>query len=157
MDRVWRLACYGAALVVTLALAGAVQARPAINGINASRTSGVAPLAVMFDAMDATDPSYRREFHSLHYEWTFDDPSSGTWSYSGKSRNQAIGPLAGHLFTRPGTYRVTLTVTNPAGQAATAAVTINVQDPATAYAGTRTTCVSSRGNFSGCPAGRPGW
>jgi large repetitive protein len=42
------------------------------------------------------------------YSWNFGDPSSG-------ADNAASGSLVSHLFTRPGTYRVVLSVTDDAG------------------------------------------
>lgn len=140
-------------LAVAVLVAGSVQAAPSINGINAARTSGTAPLAVVFDAKNTTDPVYSREFHSLHYVWDFDDEGAGTWQFSGKGKNSAAGPVAGHLFTEPGTYDVELTATNPAGEVDSQTIQITVHDPDVTWSGTRTTCVSSSGNFSGCASG----
>ncbi len=82
----------------------------------ASRTSGVAPLAVFFDAVklfngvvQPTDGNHA----SLYYRWNFGDPGSGTWMATGRSRNEAVGYLAAHVFEQPGTYTVTLEVTDP--------------------------------------------
>ncbi len=87
----------------------------------ASRASGMAPLAVFFDAVTADNgvvqPALvggRREYADLHYAWDFGDPGSGNWSTDGKPRNAAIGYCAAHVFEDPGTYTVTLTVTDPA-------------------------------------------
>ena len=99
--------------------AGSAAAAPSLGAIRVNRTSGVAPLAVLFDATATTDSSFDREFHTLQYEWDFGDPGSGIWPISGKSRNGAVGGVAGHLFTEGGSYTVTLTVTNPAGQSIT--------------------------------------
>ena len=67
-----------------------------------SRTRGVAPLAVFFDASQTTSVSYPKSFHHLHYAWDFSDP--------GSRRPQATGPVAAHVFESPGTYTVNLTV-----------------------------------------------
>jgi hypothetical protein len=118
-----------------------------------SRTSGVAPLAVFFDATGTTDPSTSNSFRDLHFVWDFGDPSAGTWQFSGKSKNAAIGGVAGHLFTTPGTYTVRLTVSNATGQSSSQTAVITVTNPDTVFSGANTRCVSTSGNFSGCPAG----
>ena len=53
---------------------------------------------------------YDRPFHDLHYEWDFNDPDAGTWEHSSKSKNVAIGAVAGHLFESAGVYDVTCNV-----------------------------------------------
>jgi hypothetical protein len=94
----------------------------------ASRISGAAPLAVHFDAVDPANgivqpplqagvdgddnPIQRREYADFYYKWNFGDPSSGTWAKTnGKSKNEAIGYVAAHVFDTPGSYNVELTVT----------------------------------------------
>ena len=37
-------------------------------------------------------------FHELVYLWNYDDPDSGTWATTGKSRNHMSGPLGAHVF-----------------------------------------------------------
>jgi hypothetical protein len=107
---------------------------PPAGTLSATRTRGPAPLAVMFEAAG--------DFHGT-YAFDFGDPQSGAWPVSGKSRNiQVGGPIAAHVFETPGTYTVT---------AAGASVQIVVEDPAAAYAGTKTVCVGAA--FDGCPAG----
>ena len=132
--------------------AGSAAAAPSLGAIRVNRTSGVAPLAVLFDATATTDSSFDREFHTLQYEWDFGDPGSGIWPISGKSRNGAVGGVAGHLFTEGGSYTVTLTVTNPAGQSITRTIDIDVEaEDAHAWSGSYRYANGS--NFSGCPAG----
>jgi len=84
----------------------------------ASRTSGIAPLAVFFDAVDpasgvlqATDGDYA----SLGYAWDFGDGDAGNWSTNGNSRNTAMGYVAAHVYEQPGTYIATLAVTDTQG------------------------------------------
>ena len=55
---------------------------------------------------------------ALTYEWTFGDGAAGT------------GATASHAYATPGTYAVTLVVTDPTGRQATAAKEIVVQAPA---------------------------
>jgi hypothetical protein len=126
---------------------------PNLPDFSANRTSGVAPLSVFFNAGDpgielgSLDP-----FQVPMYVWSFDDPGSGTWPISGKSKTHALGAVAGHVFRTPGTYEVEVVISHGAG-AKTKRVTIEVTDPATVYEGSKTTCVSTSGNFTGCPAG----
>jgi PKD repeat protein len=125
----------------------------------ASRVQGVAPLAVFFDAINvpgvAQPPvvNSRREYADYNYTWNFNDPASGTWATSGRSKNEADGYVAAHVFETPGTYTVTLSVKNGISVDETHQVTITVEDPDTVYAGGATICVSSTSVFTGCPAG----
>jgi len=84
----------------------------------ASRTSGVAPLAVFFDTVGygsgVIQPS-NNDFSVQHYEWDFGDDASATWSTNGKSKNRAKGYLATHVYENPGVYNVCLSVTDAAG------------------------------------------
>src|SRR3990170_7114440 len=138
---------------------------PAPGGIVLSlvpaRTSGVAPLAVFFDASGTTDPSVTsRPFHDLEYTWSFGDPSSGTWASGAQpgvsSKNSATGPVAAHVFETPGTYTVSLTAFDGTNTATTNK-TITVQNPDTVFAGTNTVCVGATAlptaGVNGCPAG----
>ena len=81
----------------------------------ATRTTGVAPLAVFFDAVrtdsDVVQPT-NRDHTSFHYRWNFGDATVGQWETNGADRNEASGPLAAHVFEQPGTYIVTLEVTD---------------------------------------------
>lgn len=122
----------------------------------ASRTSGPAPLAVLFDATGTTSNvgGITDTFRQPVYTFNFDDPDAGTWSInatgSETSKNLHIGgPLTAHVFETPGTYDVVVT----ASTGDTATVQITVQDPNTVYSGTNTIVVSPTSNFSGAPAG----
>ncbi len=122
-----------------------------------ARTSGVAPMAVFFDASATTDAGVTtRPFHDLEYTWSFGDPGSGTWASGAQpgvsSKNSATGPVAAHVFETPGTYTVSLTVFDGTNSATTN-TTITVQDPNTVFAGSNTICFSTSGTFTGCPAG----
>ncbi|HEY8507282.1 MAG TPA: malectin domain-containing carbohydrate-binding protein [Steroidobacteraceae bacterium] len=61
-----------------------------------STIQGVAPLTVSFDGSASFDP----DGMIVNYEWDFGDRTSG------------FGPTATHTYTAPGTYIVTLTVTD---------------------------------------------
>jgi PKD repeat protein len=118
-----------------------------------ARTSGVAPLAVFFDASGTTSPATSKPFHELRFQWDFGDPGSGTWAHSGRIKNTATGPMAGHVFEEPGTYTVRVTVQDGDGNASTEQVTVEVDDPDEVFAGANTICFSSEGDFTGAPSG----
>jgi len=139
----------------------------------ANRTSGVAPLAVFFDAADtvnegtggtpgsATAPPnwpftwtsgvfQPADMEGSQFEWWFDDPSSGVWANDRLSKNTATGFTAAHVFETPGTYTVTLRVTSPDGRVDTYKQTITV----TAFAGV-THYASASGTGDGTSASSP--
>ncbi|MBI5890889.1 MAG: PKD domain-containing protein [Nitrosomonadales bacterium] len=117
-----------------------------------SRTAGVAPLAVFFDA-SATTGLTGDDFLSANFSWDFDDASAGVWQTTGKSRNRATGFLAAHVFETPGTYVVSVSVRDRAGRLGpVGTVSITVSDPAAVYAGNATRCVSRTGDFTDAPA-----
>lgn len=115
-----------------------------------SRTIGVAPLAVHFEA-EATS----EEFHSKDYTWDFGDSAGGNWGTNNNSKNSAKGAISAHVFETPGTYEVTLTVKNGAGDIQSAITQIIVEDPEEIYVSQNTTCVNPAGDndFSKAPAG----
>lgn len=101
-----------AAAVRALYAAGSSDT-PIEPAISVSRSSGIAPLAVYFDASATTSPETSDPFHELYYAWNFDDAGQGNWTYGSRAdldKNVAYGPLAAHVFETPGTYTVTLTV-----------------------------------------------
>lgn len=116
----------------------------------ASRTSGLAPLAVFFDAGVAASTESSAPFHDLDYTWDFGDPDSGTWGPSGKSKNTDKGPLAAHVYETAGTYTASLTVRDSNGMVGSPTeFTITVTD----FSAANTTCISTGTDFTGCPAG----
>jgi hypothetical protein len=123
-----------------------------------SRTSGVAPLVVFFDATATTSSSTSRPFHELGYFWDFGDPGSGTWSTGSRagssSRNAATGAIAAHLYETPGTYSVNMAVIDgTTGASSTCGIQITVQDPNAVFSGAKTVCFYNSSLGSGCPAG----
>ncbi|MEF3691946.1 MAG: PKD domain-containing protein, partial [Candidatus Moraniibacteriota bacterium] len=121
---------------------------------SASRTSGVAPLAIHFNADLTASSETERSFHDYEYSWNFDDPTSGNWGTSGKSKNTDKGPVAAHIYETPGTYIATLTVKDQTGTIIDSEnFTITVDDPEIVFAGTKTTCISTGTDFAGCPIG----
>ena len=124
--------------------------------IASSRTTGVAPLAVFFDSAGTTSAATGRPFHEINYEWDFGDPGSGKWSTGsrgeGSSRNNASGPVAAHIFEKPGTYVISLLAFDGT-KSASGKVQIVVNDPDSVFSGANTRCFSATGQFGGCPAG----
>lgn len=121
----------------------------------ASRTSGVAPLSVHFTAGFSNSSSTVRDFHNLDYTWNFNDPGSGNWGTTGKSKNTAKSPVTTHIFETPGTYTVNLVIRNGITVIDTESFNIEVLDPDTVYGGTNTTCINNAGDtdFTGAPNG----
>jgi hypothetical protein len=135
------------------------------RGISASAvatygSSGGAPLLVHFDATGTTAPGLTgHPFHELVYEWDFDDPGAGTWTYGVKntSKNYAHGPIAGHVYETAGTYNPVLTVRTADG---VYVETVDL-DPIvvvaadTLWSGTNTVCINKIGDadFTGKPTG----
>lgn len=125
----------------TIAVAMSVSTAPGGSMTAANRTSGPAPLAVVFDAVRSDSgvaapllSGSRRDYASYNYSWNFSDGASGTWTHSGKSKNEATGFVAAHVFDTPGSYRVTLAVTDTAGSVRSYEQTITVQDPEVIFA-----------------------
>ncbi|MFH1379201.1 MAG: hypothetical protein ABII23_02870, partial [bacterium] len=128
--------------------------------VDVSRTSGVAPLAVFFDAVATTSDEVDRPFHDLDFTWDFGDPESGNWSTNGRSKNRAKGALSAHVFEpvfaegeTEKEFTVVLTVKDMQGNSDIKQAVITVQNPEVVYAGSNTRCVSASGNFEGAPVG----
>lgn len=143
------------ALLIPLCATAQTPAPSAVQAI-ASRTGGVAPLMVFFDTVGSDqDEAASQSFHQLDYRWDFGDGTAGVWRHgslgNSVSKNIAAGPLAAHVYERPGTYVATLQIRD-ASTVSSRRVTITVSDPDTVFAGSSTICFSTgvRG-FSGCP------
>lgn len=131
-----------------LSLTATAQTSTAMT--SASRTSGVAPLAVTFDAVGSASgvvqPSGELpDYSSFSYEWNFGDPGSGRWAHNDKEKNVSTGWVATHVFETPGSYRVSLRVTTATGTVADYHQDITVTDPNTVYAA-RTFYVAANGS-----------
>lgn len=143
-----RAAAAGALAALLLASAAAAadrdarprgQAAPAAPAMTAAnRTSGVAPLAVFFDAVDTRPEGPAAPFawtsgvvqpqdlEGTEYAWDFGDAGAGTWPTTGLPRNEATGYTAAHVYERPGKYTAQLKVTDAAGAVHVYAQTITV-------------------------------
>lgn len=119
----------------------------------ATRLSGPAPLAVMFDATGTKMTSPGDTFREVTYGFDFGDDRGLTWEHSGKSRNtQSGGPIAAHVYDVPGIYTVRLRASTRDGQSSEASLTITVDDPNKVFPGEKTICISPSAKFAGCPA-----
>lgn len=87
---------------------------PEDGGPTASFTAAASGSTVTFDASASTDP----EGDLLSYAWTFGDGSAGT------------GGTVSHTYGADGSYSVTLTVTDPDGQAASTTQTVVIGEGA---------------------------
>ncbi len=81
----------------------------------ASNGTGIAPLVVLFDASQSSDP----DGDSLQYRFDFDD---------GTVRS-GLENKTSHEFSSPGSYDVEVRVTDPSGRTSTASVTVQVTSP----------------------------
>jgi len=92
--------------------------------IQASRTTGTAPLYVFFDATSSSGLSETNDLVNSDFSWNFDtsntDPD-GSWEIT-------KGMVAGHVFELPGTYEVSCTVSAPDGTTDTEIVNITVSE-----------------------------
>lgn len=154
-----------AATFPATAYTGAIQI-----GYEVSRTIGVAPLSVFFDASGTVATGVARPFHELDYTWDFDstnvNPAIGVWGDKPtgsngngvtQSRKIEYSPVAAHVYETPGTYTVTLAVRNLAGQTVSQTIgQIVVQDPNAIFSST-TVCINPTGDsdFTGCPTSCP--
>ena len=132
--------------------------------ISPSRTTGVAPLAVFFDASATTGTGTTRPFHEIEYDWNFGDNDESVWNYGShvgdgtatEKKNRAKGPVAAHVFEFAGTYTVTLSLFDGT-DTTTATQVITVTDPLTVFSGTNTICIAATvvpvANSDGCPSG----
>ena len=114
------------------------------------RATGVAPLSVHFDATETTATGIDDPYRELWYLWDFGEtqgPGVARWTVgadAGKSRNQAFGPIAAHLYEVPGQFTAKLIVIDRSSGATTVeTVGVTVDDPDEVYAGRTTTYVNA--------------
>ncbi|MFI2811338.1 DUF5011 domain-containing protein [Microbulbifer sp. YPW16] len=141
-----------------------------------TRSSGVSPETIYFSAQDSTDtacqdlsggtdPVACATGQWFAYHFNFDDPESGEFSTTMRSRNQQVGssPRAIHTFVcTPSSsryvdgaceYNVGVRVQNPSGDYEDAFTTVRVLAQEAYYTPDSTICVSPAGDYNGCPAG----
>lgn len=117
-----------------------IQASGQLNlQIEASRTTGTAPLYVFFDATSTLGLADTNDLVNADFSWNFDQNGNdplGNWEIT-------KGMVAGHVFESPGNHTVACTLTAPDGTTDTETISITVS----AFSGT-TYYVSSTGNDS---------
>lgn len=123
--------------------------------VHASRTTGVAPMAVLVDATATSAASSGVDaYREVSYTFDFCDERGERWNLTGLPKNtQTGGPLAAHVYDLPGVYTIHVRATDASGGHSVATVTVVVHNPDTVYEGRRTVCVSPTANYAGCPSG----
>ena len=102
--------------------------QPPVAQVSASPASGVAPLTVNFSGAGSTDP----DGTIASYAWTFGDSTNGT------------GVTTSHVYTNPGAYTATLTVTDNQGATNSQPVTITVTSAVPAAPSNLSAAVANR-------------
>lgn len=131
--------------------------------VDVSRTSGVAPLAILFDASATTAASYTsRPFHDLEYRYDFGDETVSTWANGTQPgvllKNVAYGSTAAHVYESAGTFSPSVTIRYRLGDGSYDSTTyslpsVTVTAADTEWATTKTVCYSTNSDFTGAPAG----
>ena len=133
-----------------------------VANINASRTSGVSPLAVVFSAelTTANGLTQAEVFSDIGYHFNFADSDTSTHATTGLTKNAQIGgPLATHVFecaTGQCVFTVGVRAQNTAGDHDDDFIVITVDSATHRYTAANTVCVSPMGNWGGdkpCPEG----
>lgn len=132
----------------------------------ANRTSGVAPLGVIFDATATTTILAAIPFHELIHIWHYGDDDTATWQYGTlpgvSKKNLGEGAIGAHVFETPGTRTVRYTAAylssgGVLSVSATQTITITITNPDVVFAGTNTICLSNGTvpvpGVNGVPAG----
>ena len=99
------------ALITCWQVPGVVGPAPPIAVVSATPSSGVAPLSVTFDGSGSRDP----DGGIVAWAWSFGDGTFGS------------GPVATHLYSAPGVFAASLTVTDGDGLSNVATVTVIVK------------------------------
>jgi len=115
---------------------GPTNTPPTADAVNTSPTTGVAPLAVSFDGAGSSDA----DGSVVSHQWDFGDSSA-----------VESGVAVSHTFTTPGSYTVTLTVTDNDGGTDTDELSVSVDAPPLVAVGRRlSTAGLSNGGGSAC-------
>ena len=129
-------------------------------------TTATAPHTVFVDCSATTsDNPNVVPFHSLRYFIDYDDSDcasgQGTWDYSPTQARKGFdypNPIGGHVYECAGTYTIEVSIeelgeggVSAAGDTITETFTVESED--SGWPGDATTCVSTTGDFAGCPAG----
>lgn len=121
--------------------------------LTVSRNSGVAPLAVFFDATGTTASAYTtKPLHHIKYRWVVNGVGTETWAYgveAGTSMKRVMhGAIAAYCFRTPGTYTVELQASFRLADGSLDYTTLTsgnivVDDPDVVFAGSATIAVAN--------------
>ena len=150
-DGVWKAGVWA----TTVWESGVWYESPGVS-VSVTRTTGVEPLGVRFDASSTTSDGTTNPIHDLHFTWDFGAGITGNWATTGNPKRYAYGPIAACVFPA-GSHAVTLTVLDDtSGTRVTynvSAGTISVTAADTFWDTTKTVVVSTAGDFTGAPSG----
>ena len=135
-----------------------------------TRTTGISPLLVFFDATATTDSGLtgnQTPFQDVTYHWNFSDSGAsgkGNWQYGSgsaySSKNHATGPVGAHLYivadgSGDKTFYPIARATDGTNTATCELPAITVYDAAgtNGFSNTATTCYYNSTVGSGCPSG----
>lgn len=129
------------------------------SSITATRISGPAPLAVLFNAAGSTDSAGGNAFGDLTFSFDAGDNNSATYANTGLlKRRHSGGPLFSYVYETPSNtpYIAKVRVQNASGQWSEAQIQITVTDPNVVFSGSNTICIANTtpvAGTDGCPAG----
>ncbi len=134
-------------LAVGVFAAATISTALLVPSITARRVSGTAPLNVHFNTLNTTSTQTADSFRRIFYWWDFGEttgPGVAQWArgIKNKTRNQAHGPIAAHLYEVPGTYTATVYAMDGVS-IASEQVVITVDDPEVVFAGKTWTYANS--------------
>ncbi|MBV8464228.1 MAG: PKD domain-containing protein [Acidimicrobiales bacterium] len=123
-NRLRRMVVVGVALLAGVSILVAARSQAStpehpVANLGALPVSGTAPVTVSFDGSLSSDPNPGGSIAS----W---DLAFGDGSGDATGTGQPSGTTASHLYSNPGLYTATLTVTNTAGLPGSATETVNV-------------------------------
>jgi hypothetical protein len=142
---------------------------PLTLNVTTSRSTGISPVTIWFDATATTDTALTNNmttFQDVIYTWSFGDygvSGTGTWAYGSNpghnSKNSANGGVVAHVYnvvdgSGDTSYNAVVTATDGTNTVS-CGVVVTAYDAsgANGYPGTKTTCVYSSSLGTGCPSG----
>lgn len=114
--------------------------------------SGLAPLAVWFDASASTSTVRSNPYHEIRYLWDFGDSGAPSWTVGGRklSENVDEGPVARHVYRSAGTFTPTLMAFDGVSASVLIGSAITTTSPTapSAWAGGNTILCSTSSTFT---------
>lgn len=136
------------------------------GSVTANRTSGVAPLGVIFDATATTTALTSLPFHELIHIFHYGDDNVAVWGFGTlpgiSKKNLGEGAMGAHLFETAGTKVVRHTAAHLSSGgvlsvSATQTIVITITDADIVFAGANTICLANGSvpvpGVNGVPAG----